>query len=65
VPPFSVAQYYYQKWRKPIDLKVERQGDQFTLTEPGGVITAKLVGKKLEGQWRGNGKVLAFEAEAF
>ena len=65
VPPFSVAQYYYQKWRKPIDLKVERQGDQFTLTESGGVITAKLVGKKLEGQWRGNGKILAFEAEAF
>lgn len=65
VQPFSAAQYYYQRWRKPIDLKVERQGDQFTLTEPGGVITAKLVGKRLVGQWRGNGKVLAFEAEAF
>jgi len=65
VPPFSAATYYYQRWRKPISLEVERQGDQFTLTESGGVITAKLVGKKLVGQWRGNGKVLAFEAEAF
>ena len=63
--PFSAATYYYQRWRKPIDLKVERQGDQFTLTESGGVINAKLVGNKLVGQWRGNGKVLAFEAEAF
>jgi hypothetical protein len=63
--PFSAATYYYQRWRKPISLEVERQGDQFTLTESGGVITAKLVGKKLVGQWRGNGKVLAFEAEAF
>jgi len=63
--PFSAATYYYQQWRKPIDLKVERQGDQFTLTESGGVINAKLVGNKLVGQWRGNGKVLAFEAEAF
>ena len=63
--PFSAATYYYQRWRKPIDLKVERQGDQFTLTESGGVITAKLVGNKLVGQWRGNGKVLTFEAEAF
>ena len=74
--PFSDAVYYYDKYRQPIALTVERQGAAgFTLTEaapeaaqPGQPAPARLVfrieGRTLKGQWHGEGKTYAFEATA-
>lgn len=69
--PFEKAHYYYDKYRQRIDLGLERQGDAFTLTErdkegkPTGVMTLKLSGAKLSGEWRSGARRLPVELTAY
>ena len=69
--PFEEAHYYYDKYRKKIGLDLKRQGDVFTLTEqgkdgkPGAVMTLKLSGERLTGDWRAGAKRLPVELKAY
>lgn len=69
--PSPQAHYYYDKYRKQIELTVQRQGGQLTLTErdkdgkPSGVMTLKVSGAKLTGEWRSGAKRLPVELSAY
>ena len=65
---FQGAHYYYDKYRKRIDLSIRRVGSRFELTEADSkdavkpVLRFELKGEKLKGEWVGNGKSYPFEA---
>jgi hypothetical protein len=65
------AHYYYDKYRKQIELRIQRNGERLTLTETGAegkagaVIGLKQSGAKLVGEWRGGVKSLPVELTAF
>lgn len=62
------AKYYYDKYRTVINLSVGRKGDLFELTEvdskesPKPVLSFKVKGGRLVGEWRGGRKTYSFEA---
>lgn len=66
--PFAEAKYYYDRYRKIINLSAVRQDDSFLLTETDSkettkpVLSFKVKGQELVGQWRGGGRVYSFVA---
>lgn len=69
--PSPQAHYYYDKHRKQIELTVQRQDAQLTLTErdndgkPSGVMTLKVSGARLTGEWRSGAKRMPVELAAY
>lgn len=76
---FGEATYYYNRYRKPIALELERKEGFLNLTEkpqlrddaeaktrePSGVLRLRVQAGQLSGEWRGGGKTLPFSAEPF
>lgn len=68
LPEFRSAKYYYDKYRTVINLSVKRKDDLFELMEtdsketPKPVLSFKVKGDRLVGEWRGRGKVYSFDA---
>ncbi|KQV44818.1 hypothetical protein [Duganella sp. Root336D2] len=69
--PFDSAHYYYDKFRQQIALVMQREGDAFVLTEndkngkPTAVMTLKLSGAKLSGEWRSGAKRMPVDLTAY